>query len=574
MFQSKWCLLPILLVAFLLWASRVGGSLQGSEVEVWGTVEAEGTRVVLAQELLQLRKPPPVVFTEWLGARIGRDSPVLWRLPSLCLALLSIGLTYALGRRLLNARAAWIGALLLALSPLQISYASQAGSALVAMTLALATCWSFYRAGDSGGRWGALLLYATCASSLALSHRYGLLLVLALSLLARISKPTGERRLHLAGLLAVGVLLGYLHWILGGHGLSLSERDLGSLGVGNWDWIFLEWMANARSFHPVLSSSGGLLEQLRPWLLSLLPWVLMLLLVRSCMTLIRSQRIGQELDAARVPGFPASAHLLPLCLILPTGLWIASRFGGPAAVAPTDLLPALPFFLLILATGLSSGLGNRLPWALGLGLFLKLDLLYFMLQPGVWSAEEPRADWAAAASYLGQELERGTTAREVYVAYDQGLVLGHYDARLQVKSWRQRLQGLYTSVPSEPLAARAFFGGAEGLASLDGLELAWENAWEARAMGVLGIEDDPLREHGPSRAEGLPFYLIFKQHPGQDAYRLHPLLLPPILGDIAFEQGPLGDPTLDVPLGSSALLEVLEERRLDSLVIFKLDWIQ
>ena len=93
-------------------------------------------------------------------------------------------------------------------------------------------------------------------------------------------------------------------------------------------------------------------------------------------------------------------------------------------------------------------------------------------------------------------------------------------------------------------------------------------------MGVLGIEANPLRSHGPSRAESLPFYVIFKQHRGQDDYRLNPLLLPPILGDIAFDQQPLGDPTLDVPLGSPALLEVLEEVHLDSLVIFKLDWLR
>ena len=98
--------------------------------------------------------------------------------------------------------------------------------------------------------------------------------------------------------------------------------------------------------------------------------------------------------------------------------------------------------------------------------------------------------------------------------------------------------------------------------------------WEQRSLALLDLEEDPLRPHGPSRVEGLPFYLVFLREDDHRSYRQHPLLLPPILQEGPFLPLATGDPTLGIQHHSPGVLEVLGEQDFDSLVVLKMGWLK
>jgi hypothetical protein len=565
-FQSKWFLLVALVLAALIQWNLAGAALQPIELAGFSPGGA-GADALWIQRIFVERAPPLCVLFDSLGhAHPSRPEWVL-RLPSMLLGLSSIVLIYALGTRFLNRRVALIAALLLALSPVQLWYATQAGSSLLPMVLAMGATLAFYRLGAGSSTGAGGLLYGLLGAGLTLSHAYGIVFVVSFSLLALIARLPDGLRVHAWGVLSL-LLWAVQRWALvGGEGMALGAGSAGGVSLADWQGLYLNWLAGGRSLDPLLAGDEGFWASLRPGLL--LGWQALtgLLVLRGLVNLVRSQRLGRAGLEGTHQRQPISAHLLLLIVVLPTCMLLGSFAGGPNSVLPSELLPALPFFLLAVAAGLmvERGARSQALFALALGILFKLDLVAFALQPGAWMVDEPRADWYSAAAYLDEELADKTKAREVYVAYADPRALLHYSPELERKAWRSRVAELTLNMTSSALPQWAR---ERGMASVDALEAKLDEAWDARGLSVLDIAADPLRRSGPSSRHKLPFYVIFKQHPGQDFYRLHPVLPPALAGPAKLA----GDPTLKSDPGQSASLEIAAELHLDSLVIFKLKW--
>ncbi len=113
---------------------------------------AGGLVVPMVQDRARLNKPPLVYWLQAGSAALftlgdpSRDAMWMYRVPSVLCALLSVLATWRLGLRLFDARAAWLGGAILALSPMVVwdAHQARADQLLLATTalsmLALARC--------------------------------------------------------------------------------------------------------------------------------------------------------------------------------------------------------------------------------------------------------------------------------------------------------------------------------------------------------------------------------------------------------------------------------------------------
>jgi hypothetical protein len=129
--------LAALLAATLLPLARFGQSLWSDEAtSIWFA------RLSIAHLLAQLCDPHPPGFYLLLKAwLVGGDQEAWLRLPSLGASVVSVALTYRLGRDLCGPGCAAVAALLLALHPLQNWYAAEIRMYALAQMLGLAMFW-------------------------------------------------------------------------------------------------------------------------------------------------------------------------------------------------------------------------------------------------------------------------------------------------------------------------------------------------------------------------------------------------------------------------------------------------
>lgn len=128
--------------------------------------------VPMVQDRPRLNKPPLIYWLQAASVRAfsdvignvpaahgtaGRRDDAIWmyRVPSLLAAIVAVLATWRLGRRMFDARAAWLGALLLAACPLMIWESKQARADMVLLactTVAMAALWRVHAAARRGTR--------------------------------------------------------------------------------------------------------------------------------------------------------------------------------------------------------------------------------------------------------------------------------------------------------------------------------------------------------------------------------------------------------------------------------------
>lgn len=129
---------------------------------------AGGLVVPMVGDRPRLNKPPLIYWLQsasaaaWTGGDPGRDALWMYRLPSPLCSALAVLITWRLGRRMFDARAAWFGAAMLALCPMVVWDAHQARSDQLLLATAALTQYGLWRVWSAARRGRADLAGAAC----------------------------------------------------------------------------------------------------------------------------------------------------------------------------------------------------------------------------------------------------------------------------------------------------------------------------------------------------------------------------------------------------------------------------
>ncbi|MFG0325639.1 MAG: glycosyltransferase family 39 protein [Phycisphaerales bacterium JB037] len=134
---------------------------QRGVITTWDGAEAPGMHsgglaIPMVQNRARLNKPPLIYWAQAGGAAIAtggdplRDAIWMYRIPSLLAGLATALLTWRLGCRMLDPRAAWLGGALLGIAPVFVWEAHQARADMLLVTIttgAMLALWTIWRAG-------------------------------------------------------------------------------------------------------------------------------------------------------------------------------------------------------------------------------------------------------------------------------------------------------------------------------------------------------------------------------------------------------------------------------------------
>ena len=326
---------------------------------------------------------PPLYYLlmkVWIGVA-GTGETVL-RIPSAVASVLTVGVTYALMRKVASVRVSLLGAFLLSVSPFHIMAAQEARMYPLAGALIVGSTWAIADAVDQGGvlRW---IVYA----ALALPMVYTSYLA-ALVLVAHGAWIAGWNRRHLRGWLAAlgGVACLYAPWLPSlwtqvgqAHGLSETALRLGDL-LGLFAY-------GGTLFGAAGYFSGGQLGPLEQ-IIVLVPFL-----------------VTVGFGVVSFGGDRRGMALLGLPLVITIGVMAAVSFVNPIFI-PRWFSIVLPFWAMFLACGIvwAANTVVRLHptrvaawWTVGLLLYSLPALHQYYLDPATWSYQ-----WRAAAALVAR----------------------------------------------------------------------------------------------------------------------------------------------------------------------------
>ena len=195
-------------VALLLRLPSFHDSLFGDELGTNLVVHGFGVGDVISIVEGDQEGTPPLFFLlTWLFK--GINGPEGLRIVSLLAGLAAIPLTYLLGIRTVGKPAAWVGTILVALSPYQIYYATEARAYALVMALCLAASLTLLAAIDSGRtRWW--IAFALSVAAAAYTHYTSVYVLAGLLGWAFLAHPQARRPLLLSYL---GAAMLYIPWV-------------------------------------------------------------------------------------------------------------------------------------------------------------------------------------------------------------------------------------------------------------------------------------------------------------------------------------------------------------------------
>lgn len=228
---SRFLLAVTLLAAALRFFHLTGASLWVDEILTWNMIDPR-RGVELWTQFWDAIQGPLYLLTIWPLTRI-QESELMLRLPAALAGVLTVPLFGVLLGRLMERRAARLGALLLAISPFHIWYSQEARgySFLLFFVILLAICYlEMVRQGPGPGR---ALAMALAGLGAVLSNMSGLFLLLAMGLTVLLfHRP---RRLSGWGWWALalgGAVLLSSPWILKASGIWAVDRILPGADTG------------------------------------------------------------------------------------------------------------------------------------------------------------------------------------------------------------------------------------------------------------------------------------------------------------------------------------------------------
>jgi mannosyltransferase len=158
------------LLALALRLVEVGSNLHGDEVRAYRVVSGSIGTVfdLLVGEHATEVTPPLYFLLAWASAHLG-DSLNWIRLPSIVFGTATVPVVYALARRVKDDVAAAVAALLVALSPFAIFYATEGRAyATMAFLVTVSTLALLKALEDGAGRWW--IVYAACGCAALYTH--------------------------------------------------------------------------------------------------------------------------------------------------------------------------------------------------------------------------------------------------------------------------------------------------------------------------------------------------------------------------------------------------------------------
>ncbi len=323
----------------------------------------------------RLNKPPLVYWLQVASAwtlTLGdpaRDAIWMYRLPSALAALLSVLLTWRLGLRMFDARAAWLAGALLAVAPMFVWDAHQARAdqlmtlCVLATQFALWRVWSSHDAsGTPPGRttrrglalswlWPLAFWAALGASALAkgpIGPMVTLLCVVALCVVAgRWRWLRALRPIVGVGVLAV-VVLPWVWAVVGTFGLARTWSIL-------WDEVFVRAATGAREGHFAPPGTHLVLLTALFWPGSLLT---LAGLARAVRLGLPRQRAATSAAPTRVPWYRRAVGRAPELFLL---AWIVPAwvvFELSLAKLPHYTMPLFPAIALLSARAVLAATGR------------------------------------------------------------------------------------------------------------------------------------------------------------------------------------------------------------------------
>jgi uncharacterized membrane protein len=443
----------LLLLAALLRLPGLGESLWYDEILYATRFPADSLRQLGRVLILDDAAPVyRILMYGWTGL-FGEDERLL-RLPSLLCGLATLWLTLRIGGELGNSRAGLLAAGFLCFSPVHVWYSQEAVGYTLAMALLLAAVWIGLglRDGTRGGRW--FLLYGLAVLGAVFTHYFVAVFLLPLSLVAWRAAPRvrlGLLALHcLIGGLTIAVL--FAKWRLGGF--AFGHDFLVPFTLFRWWMLFQGWFLQGNSIWtsmPYQTPPSYLLETpalLACQLLFLVP------LARGLRPSAGNARPG------------AAGELAIFLLVGPMVLFFLTLAGRDRMYIERYLLPALPFFALVLARGVLDWPSLSLRRA-GVATFVLIAFVshfQFRAKEAEWTVYKQNPDFRAVAAHL---LAPGWAAEEALfllpssateLAYYLGLQgrAGHppvedYDEQKLSRLFRSgTLRAVYLMVPRYP----------------------------------------------------------------------------------------------------------------------------
>jgi dolichyl-phosphate-mannose-protein mannosyltransferase len=283
---------------------------------------------------------PPLFFMfTWLTSRFDGNEGL--RFVSLLAGLAAIPLTYVLGVRTVGRSAATVGAALVALSPLQIIFSTEARGYALMMFLCLLAAVTLLFALDSGRtRWW--VAYAISAAAAMYTHYTSLFVLIGLFGWAFVARPEARRPLLLATL---GAALLFAPWIpefISDSGKP-AAKVLGLLhpfSLASAKSDLLAWSIG----HPLLPT-GDVPGRLAVWL------IVAGLLVGAVGLAARFRVAYRERSR---PALAGPALVIVLALATPIGLIIHQLFTLSVFI-PRNLIASWPGFALSIGALVTAG---------------------------------------------------------------------------------------------------------------------------------------------------------------------------------------------------------------------------
>jgi mannosyltransferase len=322
-------------------------------------------------------QPPLYYYLFWLWVRLAGTSEYALRFPSVFFGVLTLPLLWVTARRLFGMRAAWLAALLLALSPLHVYYAQEARMYTLLTFLGLLSSYLLLRLLNSQStnlRSPHLWSYVLTVVAALYTHYFAFFLLAAhilyvlykggqqirssrplkphASTSASASTSTSTLTLTLA-LALISILLLYLPWLpflLTRYGVDTSY-----------------WPEVARKLFIAFSLGETVTEAVGVWLA--IGYGLILLI--SLLILLRRTRPTQYTTVRSLPGGRNTQYavrttptdglvFLLLYLLVPIALVLLSVYRTPK-FNPRYAMLASPAFILLIAGGLSSFISHHAP---------------------------------------------------------------------------------------------------------------------------------------------------------------------------------------------------------------------
>ena len=496
--SRKWLLL-LMAIALLLRLPGMQESLWLDEVFV--TRVKVGDPITLMRTILSDYHPPAYLVTMHVWGWVFGDSEISVRMLPLISGMLSILVIRALGCRLAGARAGFLAAMLLALSPTHIWYSHEARPYATVLLMVLLATLAWYRLAEprltvrDRRRW-TWVWFASLGFAL-FTHYYVLAIWAAFVVLPWFSRHPMRKRILWLGLLLGAAFAGSLFLKSQLSSLHTASSYLRSFTPMEFEDLHLDWLLTGHAFTPRMGPRSYVD-------LLLLPYSLLAL---ACM-LVGIYRLlrGNLRRAGHLPGWT----FLLLWLAIPALLFALPLLGFTRSYIERSALPVMVWFYLLLAFGLSA---PTRPWSVRITTGVTTALLAVLVLVAwqnrhSWTVYKPRPDWRQASHWLDEQLRRlpagDERVRDLYSLGFHPYALSYYDDRFQMAKRLESNEKAYERM--QKAIARIF--GSEG----------FPGAWMLRTLEKNFALDRKQAEHlreglrlrilllgeGPEPPAGLP----------------------------------------------------------------------